>query len=281
MRRIGARHAFYLATTAVVLAAGCWPADAQSTPSFVDPGLRLERPSLAGLRAIRFLTTDDYPPLNFALPDGSLSGFNVEVARAICQELAIGCTVQVRPWDTLIDAMKSGKGDAIIASISASGSLREQIDFSIPYYKTPGRFIARKDAAPFPATAAGLAGRTVGVVAGTAHEAYLKLFFPRAQLKTLATTADLESALKANDVDVAFVDGVTFSIWLSGGGAADCCEFRGGPYLESRFFGEGVGVAVRKDDPELRKAFNWALAELMKNGAYSEIYMKYFPIGFY
>jgi len=281
MRRIGAQHAFYLATTAVVLAAGCWPADAQSTPSFVDPGLRLERPSLTGLRAIRFLTTDDYPPLNFALPDGSLSGFNVEVARAICQELAIGCTVQVRPWDTLIDAMKSGKGDAIIASISASGSLREEIDFSIPYYKTPGRFVARRSAAPFPATPAGLAGRTVGVVAGTAHEAYLRVFFPRAQLKALATNADLESALKANDVDVAFVDGVTYSTWLSGGGAADCCEFRGGPYLESRFFGEGVGVAVRKDDPELRKAFNWALAELMKNGAYSEIYMKYFPIGFY
>ena len=74
---------------------------------------------------------------------------------------------------------------------------------------------------------------------------------------------------------------MTSSIWLNGEDASSCCEFRGGPYLESRFFGEGVGIAVRKDDDELRKAFNWALAAIMRNGVYAEIYLKYFPISFY
>ena len=257
------------------------PARAQTAPNFVDPDLRLQRPTLTGVRAIRFLTTDDYPPLNFALPDGALAGFNVDIARAICRELDIGCTIQSRPWDTLVDALTTGKGDAVIASIAPSDSLRAAIDFSVPYYKTPARFVARRDAAVFPATAAGLSGQTVGVVAGTAHEAYLKLFFPGARLKTYATAADLESALKSGEVAVAFADGVTFAIWLNGEGPTGCCEFRGGPYLESRFFGEGVGIAVRKDDDDLRKAFNWAVAELMKDGAYAEIYLKYFPIGFY
>ena len=165
--------------------------------------------------------------------------------------------------------------------MASSDALRGQIDFSFPYYKTPARFVARRDAGAFPLTPGGLTGQTVGVVSGTAHEAYLKVFFPGAVPKLFTSPADLEAALKSNAVAVAFADGVTFAIWLNGEDASNCCEFRGGPYLESRFFGEGVGIAVRKDDDELRKAFNWALAAIMRNGVYAEIYLKYFPISFY
>ena len=280
-------YAFFYRATLVacaaiaVLAAGSAAANAQSAPSFVDPDLRLVRPPLSGVRAIRFLTTDDYPPMNFALADGSLNGFNVDIARAICRELDIGCTIQARAWDTLVDSLASGKGDAVIASIAPSNAVRAEIDFSAPYYKTPARFVARRDAAPFATTAAGLKGQTVGVVAGSAHQAYLSLFFPGASPKLFKSPIELENALKSNDVAVAFADGLTISLWLNGEESSNCCAFRGGPYLESRFFGEGVGIAVRKDDQELRQAFDWALARLMKNGVYSEIYLKYFPIDFY
>src|SRR5476649_1042835 len=115
-----------------------------ATPSFWDPGLKLERPDLTGLRAIRFLTDDDYPPLNFALADGSLTGFNVDVARAICEELQVGCTIQARRWDTLIDSLVSEKGDAVIASLAATTAARTQVDFTQPYYQTPARFVSRK-----------------------------------------------------------------------------------------------------------------------------------------
>src|SRR4051812_40640652 len=96
------RHApclFWLAIVSALTLASSAIAD--STPSFWDPQLHLDRPDTSGLRAIRFLTADDYPPLDFARADGSLSGFNVEVARAICEELLIGCTIQARAWDTL------------------------------------------------------------------------------------------------------------------------------------------------------------------------------------
>jgi polar amino acid transport system substrate-binding protein len=251
------------------------------TPSFWDPALRLDRPDLSGVRAIRFLTADDYPPLNFALADGALSGFNVEIARAICQELDIGCTIQARRFDTLIDSLEGGKGDAVVASIAATPATRARIDFSSPYYQTPARFVARKGTAPADASPAALNGKTIGVVAGSAHEAYLKTFFPAAKPKSYPSVAALQAALRAGAIDAAFGDGLTFAVWLNGEASDNCCAFFGGPYGESRFFGEGIGIAVRTDDTQLRRALNWALARLAARGIYAELYLKYFPIGFY
>jgi polar amino acid transport system substrate-binding protein len=246
-----------------------------------DPDLRLDRPDLSGVRAIRFLTTDDYPPLNFAAANGELTGFNVEIARSICEELAIGCTIQARRWDTLIDALRSGKGDAVIASIAPTGAVRAEVDFSQPYYRTPARFVARVGAAAFPTTADGLRGKKVGVVSGTAHEAFLDAFFPKVERQAFAALTDVEAALHSGLIDIAFGDGLSFSIWLNSDASSNCCEYRGGPYTESRFFGEGVGIAVRKEDVALRQALNWALYRIYARGAYSELYLKYFPIGFY
>ncbi len=250
-------------------------------PSFWDPGLHLERPDLSALRAIRFLTDDDYPPLDFALADGSLSGFNVDIARAICEELHIGCTIQARPWDTLIDSLETGKGDAVIASIAGNAATRARIDFTQPYYQTPARFAARKDSPLADATPAALFGRSVGVVAGSAHQSYLATFFPAVIAKTYPSFAALHDALKAGAIDAAFADGLSLSVWLAGESSGDCCVFKGGPYTESRFFGEGVGIAVRKEDADLRRAMDWALARLAAKGVYAEIYLKYFPVGFY
>ncbi len=257
------------------------PVDAVQAPSFSDPGLRLDKPNLTGIRAIRFLTSDDYPPLNFALNDGTLTEFNVEIARAVCEELEIGCTIQARRWDTLINSLQTGKGDAVVASIAANATNRATIDFSQPYYQTPARFVVPRGAAPLTVTATGLKGKTVGVVGGSSHEAYIKAFFSGAKTKPYPNVSALETALRAGEIVVAFADGLTMSVWLNGELSGNCCSFSGGPYCESLYFGEGVGIAVRTDDNELRKALNWALARLYSKGIYSEIYLKYFPIGFY
>jgi len=283
MRILGSRSAtFAILALAAGLASGmAAAAERGPAPSFWDPGLHLERPDLSGLRAIRFLTDDDYPPLDFALADGSLSGFNVDIARAICEELHIGCTIQARRWDTLIDSLETGKGDAVIASIASGAAVRERIDFTQPYYQTPARFAARKDSPLKDATLAALAGKSVGVVAGSAHQSYLATFFPGATLKTYPSFGALHDALKAGAIDAAFADGLALAVWLAGESSGDCCVFKGGPFTESRFFGEGVGIAVRKEDADLRRAMDWALARLSAKGVYAEIYLKYFPIGFY
>ena len=257
------------------------PIDSVRVPSFSDPGLRLEKPDLTGIRAIRFLTSDDYPPLDFAMSDGTLMGFNVEIARAVCAELEIACTIQARRFDTLIDSLVAGKGDAVVASIAATPENRARIDFSQPYYQTPARFVARKEAVPSEASRGGLRGKTVGVVGGSAHEAYLKAFFPGAKLKPYADLSALETALRGGEIGIGFADGLTMAVWLNSELSGNCCGFFGGPYCESRYFGEGVGIAVRNDDSQLRRALNWALARLYTKGVYSELYLKYFPIGFY
>jgi polar amino acid transport system substrate-binding protein len=267
------------------VAAWARPVEAQSihveVPSFWDPNLHLDRPDLSGLRAIRFLTDDDYPPLDFALADGSLAGFNVDMARAACEELQIACTIQARRWDTIVDSLLEGKGDAIAASLAASAATREKLDFTAPYYRTPARFVVRRGAATFEVSPAGLKGKAIGVIAGSAHKAYLDAFFPGIVEKTFADAAALRGALRDGAVDALFGDGLSLAVWLNGASSDNCCAFTGGPYTESRFFGEGVGFALRKEDVKLRRALDWALARLAARGVYAELYLKYFPIGFY
>ena len=250
-------------------------------PGLWDSNLHPEKPDLSGLRAIRFLTEDDDPPLNFALSDGSIAGFNVDIARAICGELQVGCTIQARRWDTIADSLLTGKGDAVVASMAATTSLRQKLDFTQPYYKTPARFVALRGASLPDISAAGLARRKIGAIAGSAHLAYLEAFFSLAAISTYPDAGALREALRRRDIDVLFGDGLALAIWLSGESSADCCVFVGGPYTESKYFGEGVGIAVRKEDAELRRALDWALARLWSRAVYSEIFLKNFPINFY
>jgi len=276
---------FLLAVTAIVVAAigaaAQQAAPRVTIPSFWDPDAQLERPELVGVRALRFLTDDDYPPLDFALPDGALAGFNVDIARAVCAELQIACTIQARRWDTLVDSLLAGKGDVVAASLAATPALRAKVDFTKPYYKSPARFATRKDSKLTDATPAILAGKSIGVVEGSAHKAYLDAFFPGVVEKTYPDVAALRAALRSGAIDAAFGDGLSWAVWLAGSASADCCLFKGGPYLESRFFGEGVGMALRKEDADLRHAIDWALARLASRGVYAELYLKYFPVGFY
>ena len=87
--------------------------------------------------------------------------------------------------------------------------------------------------------------------------------------------------MRAGSIDALFGDGLSLAVWLNGSSSENCCAFRGGPYTESRFFGEGVGFALRKEDGKLRRALDWALARLAARGVYAELYMKYFPVGVY
>ena len=72
------------------------PAAPQAVPGFWDPRRRPDRPDLARLTVIRFLTETDYPPFNFTGPDGNPAGFNVDLARMICEEIKVACTIQMR-----------------------------------------------------------------------------------------------------------------------------------------------------------------------------------------
>ncbi|MBI4367499.1 MAG: transporter substrate-binding domain-containing protein [Deltaproteobacteria bacterium] len=257
------------------------PANTLSVPSFWDPRRRPERPDLSRIGVIRFLTETDYPPFNYAGPGGTPAGFNVDLARLICEEIKVACTVQMRRFDTLVAALNGNNGDAVIASIAESADMRRQVDFSDPYYRTPARFVSRRGIDIDEVRPQALEGRRVAVVAGTAHEAYLKILFTEAQLHPYPTAEAARAALKKGEVEFLFGDGISLAFWLNGTDSAGCCEFRGGPYTESRFFGEGVGIAVKRGNDLLRQAFNWALFRLWEKGRFTDLWLRYFPISPY
>ncbi len=249
-----------------------------AVPGFWDPRRRPERPDLSRISIIRFLTETDYPPFDFAGPDGAPAGFNVDLARMICEEIKVACTIQQRRYDTLIASLNSNNGDAVIASIAETPETRKRVDFSDPYYRTPARFVSRRDYPNDDVRPEALEGKKIAVVAGTAHEAYLKTLFTEAELHPYPSEDAAHFALKKGDVDLLFGDGISLAFWLNGTNSGNCCEFRGGPYMESRYFGEGVGIAVKRGNDVLRQAFNWALFRLWEKGRFTDLWLRYFPI---
>jgi polar amino acid transport system substrate-binding protein len=247
-------------------------------PGFWDPRRRPERPDLSHLQAVRFLTGLDYPPFDYAGPDGNPAGFNVDLAQLICTEIKTACTIQARPFATLLDALAANQGDAVIASIAATQETRKRADFSDPYYRTPARFAARTDGPIADVLPELVAGKKIAVVAGTAHQAYLKQMFTQAEIHSYPTAEAARAALKNKAVDLLFGDGIALSFWLNGTDSAGCCAFRGGPFLDSRYFGDGIGIAVKPGNNVLRQALNWALFQIWEKGSFTDLWLRYFPI---
>jgi polar amino acid transport system substrate-binding protein len=274
-----------LSCALLLLAAWSVPTPAQGegassvmVPGFWDPRRRPERPDLSRISVIRFLTEIDYPPFNYAGADGNPAGFNVDLARLICDEIKTNCTVQMRRFDTLLDSLAANRGDAVIASIAATPETRARADFSDPYYRTPARFVARHDSAiedPLPEK---LEGRKVAVIGGTAHEAYLRALFTEVEVRPYPSADVARLALRRGDVDLLFGDAISLAFWLNGTDSENCCTFRGGPYLDSRYFGEGIGIAVRKGNDTMRLALNWALFRVWEQGRFTDLWLRYFPI---
>ncbi|MEJ1157094.1 transporter substrate-binding domain-containing protein [Prosthecomicrobium sp. N25] len=248
-------------------------------PNFWDPKSRPEKPA-GDLGPIRFLTSGDFPPFNFLDTGGRLTGFNVDLARAVCEELAAACTIQMRPFDELVQALSERRGDAIIAGLSVGPELRAKLDTSDVYLTTPGRFVAPKGS-NLTATPEGLDLRWISVVAGTAHEAFVLDNFPRSRVVAYPNEAAARDALRDGTVDAHFGDAIGLSFWIAGEASHGCCAFRGEPYLDRGYFGEGFRIAVAKGNKRLKSALDYALQRLSENGTVAELYFRYFPLGYY
>ncbi len=230
---------------------------------------------------IRFLTDSDFPPFNFYDEDGVLVGFNVDLARAICLELNTSCDIKARPWEELFTGLKSGEADAVIAAHKVTAAALNDVAFTERYFHTPGRFAGRKDLPQVDVTPSGLDGKRIAVARGSAHEAFLKAFFRDSPL-AIYENADLaREALAAGKADFLFDDGISLAFWLNGTLSRQCCEMRGGPFLEPKFFGDGIAIAVPKNDPDIRLLLNKALDRIRASGRFEELVQRYFPVRIY
>ncbi len=275
-----------LALTVLLATLVCIPtvrAAEPQPPMLWDANERLPKPDLTKLARLRFLTTTDFPPFNFLDTAGKLSGFHVDLARAICAELAVAdkCQIQALPWAELDGALAKGDGEAIMAGVAVTQENREKYAFSRSYLQFPARFVMPKAKAVTEPLYEKLKGKRVGVVAGSAHERMLRDDFPEVTAAPFPTEAALFADIKAGKIDAAFGDGMRFGFWLAGSDAADCCRFAGGPYLAPEYLGTGLAIAVKPDDKDLATALDYALQQIALKGTFAELYLRYFPVSFY
>jgi polar amino acid transport system substrate-binding protein len=266
---------------ALLAPAGPAPAAAppgRSAPSLWDPHHRPDKPDMKSLRQIRFLTEDEFPPFNFAGAGGALEGFNVDLARAICAELGVTCTIQARRWDTIVAAIETGQADVIAAGLAATPEARSRLLFTDPYFRLPARFATQRSNGLSDFSAASLAGKRIAVTAGTSHEAWLAAFLPAARRVPKPTDALARETLMKGEADALFGDGVALSFWVNGTASKDCCTLAGGPYLESRFFGPGLAMAVRPENTTLKRAIDFALFQLWERGTWADLVRRWFPV---
>lgn len=270
----GLRASALLCLAACALAA---PLRAQSPPPQPSTGETSEE-GMPRRVAIRFLTDSDYPPFNYYDEDNVLTGFNVDVARAICLELAAACDIQVRPWTELLPALRRGETDAVIASHAVSASALKIVDFTDRYYHTPARFAGKRDTGRLEVSPDGLEGKKIAVAKGTAHEAYLRAFFRDSSIHAYETPELARDALITGAADLLFDDGISLAFWLNGTSSKACCEFKGGPFAEPKYFGDGVAIAVGRDDLQLKMLINTALRRIRSSGRFEELVLRYFPL---
>ncbi|HWU64222.1 MAG TPA: transporter substrate-binding domain-containing protein [Ensifer sp.] len=257
-------------------------ADGQGPLLTFDKREHRAMPDISNVPRIRFLTTLDFPPFEFLDGEGRLSGFNVDLARELCETLNVTakCQIQALPFNELQSALENGTGDAVIAGIGVTPDLRSKFDFSRPYLQLSARFLSLKKVAGEPITPMKLAAGKVGVVRDTAHQAMLKAYFPNVNPLLYDDRAALLKALKGGEIETAFGEGMALAFWAASGEAENCCAYRGGPYYSGDFLGEGMTIMTRPGEP-LAAAFDHGLLELARSGKLNELFVKYFPPGLY
>lgn len=214
---------------------------------------------------------EPYPPFSYKTADGSWTGFEIELADAICQQLDRKCITTPTAWSGIIPALTTGKIDVIINSLTITKKRERVVDFSRPYYKSGTAFVAPKDAnIKIPE---GLAGKTIGVQSATTNAKYVRMHLADSgvQIKYYPTQADVNRDLLAHRVDLMAADGVLMSQFVKTDAASNY-EIKKIITTDSR----GIGVALRPSDDKLRKTINAAITTVIQNGTCKALSMKYF-----
>jgi arginine/ornithine transport system substrate-binding protein len=221
-------------------------------------------------KEIRIAFDVPYEPFEYKTPDGELTGFEVELAKAMCEELKADCEFVIQAWDGMIPGLLARKFDAIMSSMSITPERAERVLFSEPYYNTPGGWFARDGFNTDVTDMEAMEGKTVGVQRGTTMDTHVTANMGGiVTIKRYTTADDMVLDLEGQRLDVVFVDyPVGEQTILSKDGFKEVGE----PVK----LGEGVGVAMRKRDQELANKVNAALRKLKKDGTYDEIMNKYF-----
>ena len=157
---------------------------------------------------IRIGVEGAYPPFSWVEKDGTLKGFDIEIARALCEEIGAECVLVPQDWDGIIPALLARKYDAIIASMSITEERKKKVAFSDKYYNTPAKF-ARKKGSGITISKAGMKGKTVGVQRATTHDNFITAEFgDSVNIKRYGTQDEAYLDAIAGRVDLLLADSI-------------------------------------------------------------------------
>lgn len=225
-------------------------------------------------------TEGAYPPFNNLTADGELVGFDVDIAKALCEEMKAECEFVTQDWDGIIPALIAGNFDAIIASMSITEERMLKVDFTDKYYNTPPALAVAKDSKVMGVSAADLAGKVIGAQSSTTHSNYAEEKFPDSKISLYPTADEYKLELENGRVDAVVDDIVVLSDWVNSDAGA-CCKVLSALVPDPVINGLGAGIAIRKGEDELREKFNAAIQAIVANGKYKEINDKYFSFSVY
>lgn len=257
-------------------------------------------PALAQQDRITIATEGAYAPWNFTQPDGTLVGFEIDLARDLCERMGVECEIIATDWDGIIPSLTAGRFDAIMAGMSITEEREEVISFSDAYTLSPNGFLVPVDSdiAELPrsgerfnldtqteaAMAAldevreAISGRTIGVQRATTHAIFAREFFENdVEIREYATTEQHDLDLQAQRIDAVLADLPTLEATLTKPGFES--EFTiTGPGFVGGILGRGVGVGIRQGDDELRARFNAAIDAAIADGTVRELSMEWFGL---
>ena len=242
-------------------------------------GLSLSLGMLAGSadaqEKLKLATEGTYPPWNYRDPSGKLVGWDVEIGFALCERMKTECEFIAQDWDGIIPGLNAKKFDLIVASMGITAKRKEQVAFSNAYKDTISKFVAKKGAVK-DTSVDGLAGKRIGVQRGSIQHDFLTKTYTKSDIAVYDKTTDVELDLLSDRVDVMLQNKLTSFSGFFKKAESSGYEFVG-PDLKGGLLGEGSGIAMRKEDTQLRDRVNKASAEIIADGTHEKISAKYFP----
>jgi polar amino acid transport system substrate-binding protein len=231
--------------------------------------------------SLRLGTEGAYPPFNFIDASGKIGGFDVEIGLELCKRIDAECSVVAQDWDGIIPGLIADKYDFIIASMFITEERKKQVDFTDPYYLAAMTHVVPKNSDITEFTNEALKGKVIGAQSGTTQADFAEAMYPDAEIRLYPTQDEVNLDMVSGRIDMQVGDMLPMLDWATKTDDGACCELAGEPITDPKFVGDGVGIALRQEDDDLRERLNAALKEIRADGTYKTINDKYFTVDVY
>lgn len=221
-------------------------------------------------RTLRIATEGTYKPFSFSKPDGTFSGFDVDITRALCEDMKARCEISPQEWDGILPGLLAKKFDIVVSALSVTPERQAQVDFTDPYFDNTLVFVAKKDSAFDPSNVSMIDNHPIAVQRSTLSTQWLDKNHPKAKQNLYENLDNAFMDVATGRSDAMISDKAPALYWLQSP-EGKAFEVKG----KDIDVNDHMAIAVRKGDP-LREQLNTAIAHIKANGTYDKIYQQYF-----